>query len=348
MPFELDTLEELEEEVDVSPFSKILLGTVESANRILKETSLDVEQQAAQLSDLFAKLTNSTEGQAGRLSQLVRQVSKVEHEGEEIDLATIPEFLKESLEEVSNRVLVLSKQGVGLIYSLDQILREMSELDDCIRDIEKINRQTRLLSLNAQIESARAGEVASGFQVVSKEMLKVSEGIDELATRMLNSTQTVTNSIKEVIGSIKDEYQELSRIGALDFSVQIDARKSLEILMDALVSRNSDIQEILGDSTNEAQAIANDIREVIMTMQFQDRMKQRTDAIVNVMENLSDFVQRDASEMNSEDSCEALAQTIIDGITLTEVRNEFQKTYFGETAETEEIGAEVNGDIELF
>ncbi|ACT59846.1 methyl-accepting chemotaxis sensory transducer [Hirschia baltica ATCC 49814] len=332
------------EGVSTSAFSRILLGTVESSNKILRETSVDVEHQAGQLSDLFNKLTLATEGQAERLSSLVSQVSKVDHEGQEVDLATIPVFLKQSLEEVSNRVLVLSKQGVGLIYSLDQILKEMSELNGCIRDIEGINRQTRLLSLNAQIEAARAGDVASGFQVVSMEMLKVSEGIDRLATRMLTSTQSVTSSIQEVISSIKDEYQELSRIGALDFSVQIDAKKSLEILMDALVNRNSDIQSVLGDSTEEAQAIANDIRQVVMTMQFQDRMKQRTDAIVDVMEHLSRFVENNPDGMNSEAECNDLAQTIIDGITLTEVRTQFQRTFFGESEEVEEI----DDGIELF
>ncbi len=66
--------------------------------------------------------------------------------------------------------------------SLLQIEEEMDKLNDIAQQIEKIfgivtgiAEQTNLLSLNASIESARAGEHGKGFAVVATEVRKLSE-----------------------------------------------------------------------------------------------------------------------------------------------------------------------------
>ncbi len=332
-----------------TPVARLLLGTIESANLVLNETTTDVEAQAHRLSSLFTSLTDASSEQTDRLAALVEQISSVEYDGGEVDLVALPRILEESLEEVTERILVLSKQGVSLIYSLDEILEEIDELQSCITEIEAINRQTRLLSLNAQIEAGRAGDAGAGFQVVSTEMHTLSRRIDALSEKMRGSTGIVTRSIKEVIASIRTEYEELSEIGAMDLTQQIDAKEHLEILLNALVARNGQIQGVLGHSTDTARRISDEIREVVMAMQFQDRMKQRTDAVVKAFDAVAQFLDEHPDLLADDSGCDTLKQNILDSITLSDVCREFGQR-FG--VEDDGASASPSGDgdldIELF
>ncbi|WP_147162764.1 methyl-accepting chemotaxis protein [Pararhodospirillum oryzae] len=66
------------------------------------------------------------------------------------------------------------------IIALTADVREMTE--DKIAEIQAITARTRILALNALIESARAGESGRGFAVVAGEVKEVSREIAEIAT----------------------------------------------------------------------------------------------------------------------------------------------------------------------
>ncbi len=330
-----------------SPFAKLLLAALGSAESILAESTRDVEEQTQRLSGLFTSLTEKSSEQTERLSELFAQITTVDHDGQSFDLVTLPRILQESLQEVTERILVLSKQGVGLIYSLDEILEEIEEVASCIGEIEAINRQTRLLSLNAQIEAGRAGAAGVGFQVVSMEMQSLSRRIDALSEKMRGSVGKVTASIRDVIGSIRSEYQELSEIGAMDLSSQIDAKEQLEVLLNALVARNSEIQKELGNSTDASRIMAEEIHDVVMAMQFQDRMKQRTEAVIGAFDQIVSFMGELDDLAMDQDACEALTTAILGSITLSDVRREFQRSLSGSEAEESEDSDDMS-NIELF
>lgn len=330
-----------------SPFAKLLLAALGSAETVLAETTRDVEEQTQRLSGLFTSLTEKSSEQTERLSELFAQITTVDHDGQSFDLVTLPRILQESLQEVTERILVLSKQGVGLIYSLDEILGEIDEVASCIGEIEAINRQTRLLSLNAQIEAGRAGAAGVGFQVVSMEMQSLSRRIDALSEKMRGSVGKVTASIREVIGSIRSEYQELSEIGAMDLTSQIDAKEQLEVLLNALVARNNEIQKELGNSTDASRRMAEEIHDVVMAMQFQDRMKQRTEAVIGAFDQIVSFMGEHDDLAMDQDSCEALTTAILGSITLSDVRREFQRSLSGSEAEEPEDNDDMS-NIELF
>jgi len=330
-----------------TPFARLLLGTIESANVILNETAQDVEVQTQRLSELFQNLTENSTTQTAQLAGLVDQIATVEHNGEKYDLVSFPSILQNSLQEVTERILVLSKQGVSLIYSLDEILEEIDEVGSCITEIEAINKQTRLLSLNAQIEAGRAGAAGAGFTIVSTEMHALSRRIDALSERMRASVTKVTVSIKEVIHSIKTEYNELSEIGAMDLSNQIDAKEQLEILLNALIRRNDDIQATLGTSTEVSRKIGEEIREVVVAMQFQDRMKQRSDAIVAAFAQIAEFMEDHPDLTVEAEDCDALGNSILDSISLSEVRRAFG-VHLGDGSPAAAESAQEDNSIELF
>jgi hypothetical protein len=58
-----------------------------------------------------------------------------------------------------------------------------------VAGIKRINAHARLLALNAQIESARAGAAGAGFGVVAKEVKTISHSIERLTTELTEQLQ---------------------------------------------------------------------------------------------------------------------------------------------------------------
>lgn len=77
------------------------------------------------------------------------------------------------------------KQTLG---STEESLRDMDQLGELIK---RIADQSRLISLNAMIESARAGEHGRSFSVVAKEMQKLSEDTMKSIQNVRTSIQTI-------------------------------------------------------------------------------------------------------------------------------------------------------------
>ncbi|XRL94028.1 methyl-accepting chemotaxis protein [Bacillus subtilis] len=107
--------------------------------------------------------------------------------------------------------------------SLVQIEKEMVKLDEIAQQIEKIfgivtgiAEQTNLLSLNASIESARAGEHGKGFAVVANEVRKLSEDTKKTVStvsELVNNTNTQINRLfDEIVHSMKISKEQSGKI----------------------------------------------------------------------------------------------------------------------------------------
>lgn len=63
------------------------------------------------------------------------------------------------------------------------------KFDDATQEIDEINKQSHMLSLNAQIEAARAGEAGRTFSVVAKSMEQLSSRTRKVADQLASHVQ---------------------------------------------------------------------------------------------------------------------------------------------------------------
>ena len=83
------------------------------------------------------------------------------------------------------------------IALLARLLTE--KMSKAIDEIDEINDRTHLLSLNARIESARAGgEAGAAFGVVASAIKGLSEKSSQVATQMANETQTAISELERI------------------------------------------------------------------------------------------------------------------------------------------------------
>lgn len=122
--------------------------------------------------------------------------------------------------------------------SLESVVELISNLSDetkkAISEIEKINDDTHILSLNAAIESAKVGDAGRGFSVISKFMADLSKTTSDITSNMDSNTQKKLSELYSFITSNSKEIRG-ARLTNLSFT-------NIDLVDRALYERTADVQ----------------------------------------------------------------------------------------------------------
>ncbi|SDN87318.1 methyl-accepting chemotaxis protein [Alkalicoccus daliensis] len=133
----------------------------------------------------------------------------------------------QNLLESINKIAEESSGNAAMLTSLNQQTDTISAI---VKTIREIAAQTNLLALNAAIEAARAGTHGRGFDVVAKEVRKLSQRVD--------------SSIGEIKGGIDAITKEIENISTGITSVKISVAEGQEKILNTV----HDFQEITSSS----------------------------------------------------------------------------------------------------
>lgn len=94
-----------------------------------------------------------------------------------------------------DRIAEVSTENTEMLLNLQNQARAIHGVVQTIRNIAS---QTHLLALNAAIEAAHAGEFGRGFDVVAKEVRKLSAMVQDQITEVRDSAQAITEEIGRI------------------------------------------------------------------------------------------------------------------------------------------------------
>ena len=156
----------------------------------------------------------------------------------------------------------------------DQLLDEINKLTVIAEDLSKmgaevagIASQTNLLALNAAIEAARAGEAGRGFAVVADE-------VRTLSTRSGETGAKITTTIEQVNATLQNTLAKTKEFTEQDSILINDAEKTIERVIEDYSESGNKIIHSANQLEQENSAVQIAIDEVLVSLQFQDRVSQ--------------------------------------------------------------------------
>ena len=174
----------------------------------------------------------------------------------------------------------------GILQSKDRVLGTIRELDGASRGlmgladvVEKIARQTNLLSINAAIEAARAGPAGAGFAVVAGEVRRLSAESGTMGKQIGDQVRRFGSQVESTIRDATDQAEYDKQ--ALD-----DNESRVRQVMGQVNEAVSSLQEQSETSRLISQSIRTEVEQLMVAFQFQDRVNQIIDQVVQAVDGI--------------------------------------------------------------
>jgi methyl-accepting chemotaxis protein len=229
--------------------SDILLANVDKLNISSNEAAANLEETAAAIEEITSNIRFNTEN-ISKMAALSTEVTASATSGEKL----------------ANETTV----------AMDEINIQVNMISEAITVIDQIAFQTNILSLNAAVEAATAGEAGRGFAVVAAEVRNLAsrsaEAAKEIKTIVENATSKA-NDGKKISATMIDGYKKLneniSHTTNLISDIQNASKEQLlgiEQINDAVNSLDQQTQKnaAVAAQTHDVASITDQIAKLIV------------------------------------------------------------------------------------
>ncbi len=187
------------EEQYLGAFNPLLMG-IRNMNRQIDKTLRGVDEASRQvltgstnLADAAQSLAEGATDQAAAVEEMQATIDELSN-----GIKKTAEELEKSYNEAQKYALVAEGSRTdmeAMMNAMNRISETSEKIGRIIEEIEDIASQTNLLSLNASIEAARAGDAGRGFAVVADQIRNLAE---QSAKSAVNSKELIESAIFEV------------------------------------------------------------------------------------------------------------------------------------------------------
>lgn len=273
------TIEEIVSQVDR------LFSTIESVSSSITEMSVSSQQVA----DNLDNLSSSTEVTASSITEMDASIKEVEETAQRTNelseqASRDAEMGKTAVAETIAGIQAIRTTVEDASRAIEELGKQSGEIGTILTVIDEVADQTRLLSLNASIIAAQAGEHGKGFAVVADE-------IRELAERTATSTQEIAAIIRRL----------QTGTGEAVKAMQLGSRRVHEE-----AERSKVAEEALDKLTDSSLRSAAQVKSIVRATQEQSRGSRQITEAVNQVANM--LQQISAAVKQQSDGIQLLAQ----------------------------------------
>ncbi len=238
-----------------------------SANGEISRAVQDVAEGSTNMATSILDINDNL----GTMSSETQVIDSSVHEIKQ-QAAIVQESSQLMSEKMRNMQESSARMDAGIATISDRI-QKVNEVVDRVSQIvsviEDISGQTNLLSLNASIEAARAGDAGRGFAVVAEEIRVLSDNTSEQLENIKNIISELISECNECVKASENIVEDnatqkeeigyvLSEFGTLDEQIGLTADKAEEIkqLVETMVELNGNITTSSGGLTDVSSANA--------------------------------------------------------------------------------------------
>ncbi len=242
----------------------------------LDENIYSTSEATTKIQEVIANLREQVEDQSSAVEESTAAINEMV--ASLVNVAGITRNKKEA----TDKLVTITKVGGEKLSETTKIVNDVnssiSAISEMVNVINGISSQTNLLSMNAAIEAAHAGDAGKGFAVVADEIRKLAEtsaenanGIGKELTEIVNKIVAAASSSKATglaFEEILNEVIEVSHALAEIDSSALELSKGGEQIMEAM--------QLLGNVTVEVQdgssKMADGTSLIVKSMQLLTRV----------------------------------------------------------------------------
>lgn len=289
---------------NVAQSTEEILVTGEELNATVSENTqvmLSMNVEIEEISENMEKSSESSKLLSQNLSESADHI---------VDFAKNVNEIRKMVQQANENAQATSivakenrKNSLDSIRVLEEKMRKTSkdaqkieQIKQIAEEIGKIANQTKMLSLNAQIEAARAGTMGAGFAVVatkvgtlSHEIDKAVSQINEINGEVLLAVGALTTASEEMIRFVSEDvvkdYDAFANLGE-EYGITTD---TIFVQMAEIGDQSTQISRNISDINVEVQSITS---VVAVTAESANELAQSTNQIAESLENLKTTSQK--------------------------------------------------------
>ena len=295
--------------------NKRLVTQVNNATQDLEASAGDVKDAAEiidsyshQISDVVGTINQGMERQSRHANDCVDKTKQLSEEIKGINntmssveslVVDTEKMINEGMEKVSflgERAQDTNEITTEVGNSIEKLRKETEQINDFVTMISDIAGQTNLLSLNASIEAARAGDAGRGFSVVAEEIRKLADQSKNAAKEIQNNVEKITGHTQETVSSahkavemVAAQTQAVDEVVAIFHKMNEQMGEVVKSLQD-IVSNTERADMLRGETLktvrNMSQIIDDSAAGALAVNEVIDELIQNVGNLNKVSENL--------------------------------------------------------------
>lgn len=261
--------------------------------RRVQESGIQVTSSSTQLGASSRELETTLGEQVTSTHEVVSSAKQISATAQTLvrtmtEVATLSHDLAESagqgqtgLARMSSTMEKMEAASAAIAQKLAAINSKVNNITSVVTTINKVADQTNLLSLNAAIEAAKAGEFGQGFAVVAREIrrladqtavatLDIEQMVKEMQSSVSSGVMGMEKFAQEVQGTVREVSEVSSQIGRIIEQVQLLGPR-FESVNEGMESQSigaRQISEAMIQLSEATSATAESQREVARVIQI--------------------------------------------------------------------------------